>query len=121
MSWRCGRCLTRSDGILGGHQAYFGGDEATMLDASIPRIVTSGEAGMGEDLPALLVIQPGMDSNVPQDMTFDLLHAYQSRDGHIEYAFYPGQPHGFGARESEASTDMIRLVADFIRRRTEAE
>src|SRR5690606_37606301 len=64
------------DGILGGHNAYFGGDEAAMLDASVPRIVTSGEAGMGADLPPLLVIQPGMDSNVPQEMTFDLLRAY---------------------------------------------
>lgn len=115
------RYATRAgiDGILGGHQNYFGGDEAAMLDASIPRIVTAGEAGMGEALPPILVIQPGMDSNIPQEMTFDLLRAYQSRDGAIEYAFYPGQPHGFGARDSEASQDMIQLVADFARRHGE--
>ncbi len=103
--------------LLGGHQAYFGGDEAAMLDASIPRIVTSGEAGAGADLPPLLVIQPGMDSNIPQDMTFDLLRAYQSREGHLEYGFYPGQPHAFGHRPSAEADDMIALVADFLDRR----
>lgn len=112
------RYATRAgiQGLLGGHQAYFGGDELAMLDASIPRIVASGEAGMGEALPPMLVVQPGMDSNIPQEMTFDLLRAYQARDGAIEYAFYPGQPHAFGARDSDASQDMIRLVRDFIRR-----
>jgi acetyl esterase len=88
-------------------------DEAAQWDASIPRIVTSGEA---KALPPILVIQPGNDSNIPQEMTFDLMHAWQARGGKLDYAFYPGQPHAFGHRPSEATTDLIKTVAAFIQR-----
>lgn len=91
---------------------YFA-DEAAQWDASIPRIVTAGEA---KTLPPILVVQPGNDSNIPQDMTFDLLHAWQARGGKLDYAFYPGQPHAFGHRASEATTDLIKTVAAFIAR-----
>lgn len=91
---------------------YFA-DEAARWDASIPRIVTSGEA---KALPPILVVQPGDDSNIPQDMTFDLLHAWQARGGKLDYAFYPGQPHAFGHRASAATTDLIATVAAFIAR-----
>jgi acetyl esterase/lipase len=93
--------------------AYFP-DEAAMWDASIPRIVTSGEA---KTLPPILVVQPGDDSNIPQDMTFDLLHAWQARAGKVDYAYFPGMPHAFGHRPSEATTDLIRMVRAFIERR----
>lgn len=96
-----------------GGLAYFG-DEDRMWDASIQRIVTSGET---KDLPPILVVQPGNDSNIPQDMTFDLLHAWQARGGKVEYTFYPGQPHAFGHRPSEATTDLIKTIAAFIARR----
>lgn len=96
-----------------GTNAYFA-DEAAQWDASVPRIVTAGEA---EQLPAMLIVQPGEDSNVPQDIAFDLLKAYQSRGGHIEYAFYPGQPHGFGHQQSAATDDLLSVLRDFIRRR----
>ena len=86
-----------------------------MWDASIPRIVTSGEA---KSLPPILVVQPGDDSNIPQDMTFDLLHAWQARGGRVDYLFYPGQPHAFGHRPSEATTDLIAAIAGFIARQT---
>lgn len=92
--------------------AYFM-DEPAMWDASIPRIVTSGEA---KTLPPILVVQPGDDRNIPQDMTFDLLHAWQARGGKLDYAFYPGQAHAFGHRASEATTDLIATVAAFIQR-----
>ncbi len=92
--------------------AYFA-DEPAMWDASIPRIVTSGEA---KALPPILVVQPGDDRNIPQDMTFDLLHAWQGRGGKLDYVFYPGQPHAFGHRPSEATTDLIATVATFIKR-----
>jgi acetyl esterase/lipase len=98
-----------------GTEAYFA-DEAAQWEASIPRIVTAGEA---ERLPPLFVIQPGEDSNIPQDMTFDLIRAYQARGGKIEYAFYPGARHAFGHRPSAASADLIRALGDFIRRRNE--
>ncbi len=92
---------------------YFG-DEAGMWDASVQRIVTSGEA---RRLPPILVVQPGNDSNVPQDMTFDLLHAWQARGGKVEYAYFPGMPHAFGHRPSPATSDLIRMVGAFIDRR----
>jgi dipeptidyl aminopeptidase/acylaminoacyl peptidase len=88
-------------------------DEAGMWDASIPRIVTAGEA---KTLPPILVIQPGDDSNIPQDMTFDLIRSWQARGGKLDYAFYPGQPHAFGHRPSEATTDLIKTIAAFIKR-----
>lgn len=95
-----------------GGLAYFTAEDA-MWDASIQRIVTSGEA---KTLPPILVVQPGNDANIPQDMTFDLLHAWQARGGKLDYVFYPGQPHAFGHRPSEATTDLIRTIAAFIAR-----
>lgn len=95
-------------------EKYFPSEDA-MWEASIPRIVTSGEA---KALPPILVVQPGDDSNIPQDMTFDLLHAWQARGGRVDYLFYPGQPHAFGHRPSEATTDLIAAVAGFIARQT---
>ena len=93
-------------------EKYFPSEDA-MWDASIPRIVTSGEAKI---LPPILVVQPGDDSNIPQEMTFDLLHAWQARGGRVDYLFYPGQPHAFGHRPSAATTDLIAAVAGFIAR-----
>jgi len=98
-----------------GSESYFK-DEANMWDASIPRIVTAGEA---KTLPPILVVQPGNDANIPQDMTFDLLHAWQARGGKLDYVFYPGQPHAFGHRPSEATTDLVKTVAAFIKRQNE--
>ncbi len=104
----------RIEALMNGSIAYFK-DEAAMWDASIPRLVTSGEA---KSLPPILVVQPGNDSNIPQDMTFDLLHAWQARGGKLDYAFYPGQPHAFGHRASEATTDLIKTIAAFIKRQS---
>jgi acetyl esterase/lipase len=103
--------------LQNGTNAYYP-DEQAQWDASVPRIVTAGEA---EQLPPLLVVQPGDDSNIPQDMTFDLLRAYQARGGKFEYAFYPGLPHGFGHRPSEATEDLVLTMRDFIRRRIEVQ
>jgi acetyl esterase/lipase len=105
---------TRNEALMGGSQAYFG-DEAAMTNASAPRIVTAGEA---EDLPPVLVIQAGMDGNVPAEINHDMARAYESRDGSLEYAFFPGQPHGFGARPSPQTDDMISMVANFIQRKS---
>lgn len=102
----------RLEALQKGGLSYFE-DEDAMWDASIQRIVTSGET---KALPPILVVQPGNDSNIPQDMTFDLLQAWQARGGKLDYAFYPGQPHAFGHRPSEATTDLIRTIAAFVTR-----
>jgi acetyl esterase/lipase len=101
------------ESLMKGGEGYFGNEDA-MWDASVQRIVTAGET---KTLPPILVIQPGMDSNIPQDMTFDLIHAWQARGGKVEYAFFPGQPHAFGHRPSEATTDLVRMIGAFIQRR----
>lgn len=105
------------ESLQNGTNAYYP-DEQAQWEASVPRIVTAGEA---EQLPTLLVVQPGNDSNIPQDMTFDLLKAYQARGGKFEYAFYPDMPHGFAHRPSAATDDLVLTMRDFIRRRIEAE
>jgi acetyl esterase/lipase len=102
----------RLEALQNGGLAYFKTEDA-MWDASIPRIVTAGEA---KTLPPILVVQPGDDSNIPQEMTFDLIRAWQARGGKLDYVFYPGQPHAFGHRPSEATTDLIKTIAAFIRR-----
>jgi hypothetical protein len=73
------------DRLVAYHNAYFP-DEAAMRQASVPRLVVAGEASR---VPPALVVQPGEDANVPIEMTFDLLRAWQSRAGHIEYAHFP--------------------------------
>ena len=84
-----------------------------MWDASIPRIVTAGEASV---LPPLLVVQPGEDSNIPQEMTFDLMRAWQARGGRLDYGYFPGMPHAFGHRPSEATSEMVAIITAFARR-----
>src|SRR5262249_30212573 len=98
--------------LQNGTNAYYP-DEAAQWDASVPRMVTAGEA---ERLPPLLGVQPGEDSHVPEDMTFDLLHAYQARGGKLDYAYYPGMPHGFTRMPSASTDDLVLTMRDFIRR-----
>jgi fermentation-respiration switch protein FrsA (DUF1100 family) len=95
------------------HEAYFG-DEGAMHEASVQRALAAGEA---EQLPAIFVVQPGEDRNVPLVMTLDLLRAYQAAGGHVEYAFYPGLPHAFATSDSVAAADCVEAVACFLRRR----
>lgn len=102
----------RIEALMKGGEAYFG-DEAAMWDASVPRIVTAGEASV---LPPLLVVQPGEDSNIPQEMTFDLMRAWQARGGRLDYAYFPGMPHAFGHRPSEATSEMAAIITAFAGR-----
>jgi acetyl esterase len=88
-------------------------DEAAMRAASVPRVVTAGEA---THLPPLLLIMPGDDGNVPMDITFDLIRAWQGRHGYLEYVHFPEEPHGFGYKPSVASTRMQTLIINYCRR-----
>ncbi|MDA0351792.1 MAG: alpha/beta hydrolase [Chloroflexi bacterium] len=102
------------DQLIASHLAYFV-DEPTMKAASVPRILDDGEA---QELPPLLLVQPGEDQNVPLEMTQYLMRAYQKRGGHLEYAFFPGEHHAFTYEPSDATADCLALVADFVHRRT---
>jgi acetyl esterase len=104
----------RLQNLLAGGESYFG-DEAAMRDASATRIVLSGETAT---LPPLLLVQAGMDGNVPAEITLDLLRAYQARDGKVELAFFPGAAHSFGTRASPATDEMVRIITDFARRKS---
>jgi acetyl esterase/lipase len=103
--------------LVRAHEGYYV-DESAMEDASVPRILDSKEA---QDLPTVLVVQPGEDRNVPLPMTLDLIRAYQDAGGCIEYAFYPGQAHGFANHQSPVAEDCMTLIASFLQRRLRAQ
>lgn len=100
------------DRLVAAHDSYWVTEEA-MREASVPRIVVAGEA---VNLPPVLLVQPGEDSNVPIEMTFDVIRAWQYRRGYVEYVHFPEQPHAFGQKPSEATERMVAVVNDFARR-----
>ena len=97
------------------HDNYFA-TEAAMKDASIQRILKEEMTGKPENLPAVLVVQPGEDGNIPRPMTFALLEALQNADIATDYLFYPGMPHAFAHRPSTSTDDCIRAMRDYINR-----
>ena len=98
------------DGLVKSHEAFFGTREA-MQQASVPRLLRAKEA---KELPPLFVVQPGNDANIPREMTFDLIAAYQDAGGRLTYEFYPNQPHAFGHRPSADTDHLIVSIRDFI-------
>lgn len=100
------------EALVANHLAYFG-DEATMRAASVTRILDDGEA---QHIPSVLVIQPGEDANVPLEMTQSLVRAFQKRGAHLEYAFFPGEPHAFTYEPSDATERCLALIVDFVHR-----
>jgi acetyl esterase/lipase len=98
--------------LVSAHDDYWVSEEA-MREGSVARVVTSGEA---VNLPPVLLVQPGEDSNVPIEMTFDVIRAWQGQQGYIEYVHFPDQPHAFGHRPSDATTRMVDVITDFANR-----
>jgi len=98
--------------LIKSHDAYFGSREQ-MEQASVPGIIRAKAA---THFPALLVVQPGKDANIPREMTFDLINAYQDAGGRVEYLFYPNQPHAFGHRPSADTNHLVVAMRDFIAR-----
>ncbi|MFT7220806.1 MAG: acetyl esterase [Candidatus Azotimanducaceae bacterium] len=103
------------DRLVSAHDGYFETEDA-MRQASVSRIIASGEAGT---LPPAMIVQPGEDSNVPVEMTFELLRAWQSRGGYIEYAYFPEQPHAFGHHPCESTSAMVKGIIDFAVRQVD--
>ena len=102
--------------LVAAHDGYFA-KPSDMGDASIADIIKRGDA---EHLPAILVVQPGKDENIPMEMTFAMMAAYQNAGGVVDYAFYPDQPHAFAHRPTRDTEDCIRLMNNFIKRRIKA-
>ena len=93
------------DELVTAHLRYYR-DEAHMHEASVQRVLATDEA---EELPPLLLVQPGEDANVPRRMTLALVRGYQEAGGELRYHFYPGLPHAFAY---QASTETTRLAAE---------
>ena len=100
--------------LVEAHEGYFGSVE-NMQAASVHRTLDDGE---WTQLPPTLIIQSGDDRNVPLEMTSDLLRAFQSAGGYVEYAFFPGEEHCFGHSPSPATDQFNALIVDFARRHT---
>jgi acetyl esterase/lipase len=98
--------------LVEAHENYFV-DEETMLSASIPKLVGDGD---WNQLPPILIVQPGEDKNVPLEMTLDLMTRYQSAGGYVEYVFYPGEEHCFVHFPSVVSDRCIELIVSFVKR-----
>jgi acetyl esterase/lipase len=84
-----------------------------MEDASVQRALRAGEA---ECLPPVWVVQSGNDKYIPISMTKELIAAYESQNGHIEYTFFPSQKHAFAHHPSAETEDCINGMRNFIRR-----
>lgn len=99
--------------LVAAHDGYWVTEEA-MREGSVPRVVMAGEAA---NLPPVLLVQPGEDANVPIEMTFSVIRAWQDRGGYVEYVHFPGEPHAFAYHASEATSRLIEVIGDFARRR----
>ena len=98
--------------LVAGHRSYYR-DERHMAQASVQRTLTAGEA---QALPPVAVVQPGADANVPQEMTLQLVRAWQRAGGVLNYLFYPGLPHGFGHQPSPDTDRMFEDLWPFVER-----
>ena len=98
--------------LIASHYGYFT-DEAAMAEASVTRIVASGEA---RALPPVWLAHPELDDNVPTEITEAFVAAYGKAGGRIERVFFPGARHGF-MQQASADTDKgIALMREFIGR-----
>ena len=98
------------DELVAAHRSYYR-DEAHMRQASVQRALRAGEA---QDLPPLLIVQPGEDANVPRQMTLELVREYQDAGGSLTYEFYPGLPHAFAYQASPETTRLAERVRAFF-------
>jgi len=96
--------------LIASHHGYFK-SEAAMEDASVTRIVGTGQA---RALPPVWVAQPELDDNVPAAITEALVHAYAGAGGRIERVHFPGARHGFMQRASPDAEKCIALMRSFI-------
>ena len=96
--------------LVAAHRRYYR-DEAHMRQASVQRVLRSGDA---KELPPLLIVQPGEDANVPRQMTLELVREYQDAGGSLTYEFYPGLPHAFAYQASPETTRLAERVRAFL-------
>src|SRR5438093_88631 len=112
----CGLVVASLDFRQGGEHKHpaANADVAAMAEASVTRIVESGEA---RALPPAWVAQPELDDNVPPAITEALVRAWQQAGGEIERVHFPGARHGFIQQPGADSARAITLIRSFIGRR----
>ena len=98
--------------LVEAHDGYYGSVD-DMQAASVQNVL---DVGAWNQLPPVLIVQSGEDRNVPLEMTTELVRAYQSAGGYLEYAFFPGESHCFGHNPSPATDRFNALIVDFARR-----
>ena len=98
--------------LVAAHHGYFM-SEAQMAEASVTRIVAAREARV---LPPVWLAHPGLDDNVPAEITDAFVHAYQQAGGPIERVHFPGARHGFIGQASTDTDKAISTMRDFIGR-----
>ena len=91
---------------------YFG-TEAVMTEASVTRVVASGQS---RALPPAWIAQPELDDNVPAEIPDALVAAWEKAGGHVERVRFPGAKHGFFGQEGADSTKAIAGMRDFVGR-----
>jgi acetyl esterase len=96
--------------LIASHRSYFA-DEAAMAEASITRIVASGEA---RALPPVWLAQPELDDNVPAEITETFVRAYSRAGGSIERVHLPGARHGFSQQAGADADKCISLMRGFL-------
>lgn len=92
------------------HEAFFG-DEATMSRASVPRIVTAGEA---ECLPPMWIAHPELDENVTVAMTDHLVDTYRQAGGQAEVVIFPDVGHSFANFPGSEADVCIAQMKTFV-------
>ena len=98
--------------LVAAHFRYYR-DEKHMRQASVQRMLSAGEA---QATPPLLLVQPGLDANVPRQMSLDLMREYQDAGGALHYRYLPGLPHAFAYQASCDTTRLAGEVDSFFRR-----
>ena len=90
-------------------EAHFG-DPATMLRASIPRILRAREF---QCLPPIWIAHPEHDRNVTLAMTEDLVAAYRDAGGAVTLEVFPDVGHSFANFPGEAADRCIERMRSF--------
>lgn len=104
---------TKRDELIRAHHGYFD-SVIHMREASIQKVL---QAEQFTQRPSVMIVQPGLDANIPRPMTLDLIDSLQGADFELDYRFMPGLPHAFAYEASDATDQVANYIWDFIRRR----
>jgi acetyl esterase/lipase len=103
--------------LIDRHHAYFG-DEASMAEASPPRILERGEE---VSLPPALIVQGAVDDALPRGSSEQFVETYSYAGGLIELGKYPAAGHGFIREGGPGARRALAQIKAFIARQIEAE